>query len=526
MAFGNAERQTLVTSTMPMSSASSICSSFAADSSSFAMANETANDRSDPMDDSASLAADDGDGDSEEEDEEEEEEEEEEEDMVEHSEVSVHNLQPHELAQASTEGFFVRRNGQIGPLRVRRFLFSSKGKYQQLPRFKRCREGMRKRVRPSSSGKRSYRPARTYDGSSEPVVDPRHTICFATTFGATLRTLLEFAGVDPARGDQVTAAMDDIADFFSSVKSNVEQVTGGDREHLINGLATQRVSKRQCATLPECVIDQRLRRSWLYKSGQSNVAFGATAAILVAHYVLAVTGSQPEEVIQNLTRSINVTRELLREWSTSSFNNVKMYTQALGAEIRALERARAAATAASEVAATQKLDRLSALHLQLSYMKAAAWPAKAVCQAGASHDANLEKLRAGASIEQQKPPTFLPPSAQSLCLLNRDLSELDDDASEFGSGDSVSADSVYSASSAVSASSACSGASAASAASAAVSCLASHREPRREPCDPTRLCASSAQSSRDPPQQQNQSRRPVGRSPQIQRFEFTLTQER
>lgn len=418
-AFGSADRHTEVRNTIPISSESSICSSRAAASSSFAIAKDTAKDRSDPIDDRASVAAApfgiaipfDGD-------------------------VAEHKLTKNEVQNASLDCFTVSRNGQIGPLRLRRFVFSSSGPCEVSKKRDRCYEGLRVRKRFRKNSVSTRRKANQERGEPA-LMKSRHgrsAICFATTFGATLKTVLDFAGISIERKRLVAEVLDDMAEFFTPVSESIAQVSGTDRGHLVNGLATRTVGRRQSKFLSECQVDKKLRNTWLFKSGQANVTLGATAAILVAHYVLAVTGSQPKEVIDNLTRSINLTRNLLDLWNTSAFKD-PLYADALGAEIRALERAKASAIAAEEVASAQKLDRLTALHLQLRYMRAAAWPANAICESGQSHLNNLDSLRLGESIkqndgggvggvggdggipepEQQHQPT---------CILNKDLPKI------------------------------------------------------------------------------------------------------
>lgn len=433
-ALGSADRKMEVNNTIPISSESSSCCSRAAASSSFAIAKETANERSDPIEERASVAAapfgiaipND-------------------------TLVSGYKLSKVDVEEASNEGFTVSRNGQLGPLRLRRFLFSTKGSYASPYKRQKDTEGRRHRKRyrpPSDSNSNSCRRQKTSNENR----GGRESICFATTFGATLKTVLDFTGISFERKREVASALDDMAAYLSPVSQNVDQVCGSDRDHLINGLATRRVGRRQSKRLAECQFDRRMKRSWLYKTGQSHVTLGATAAILVAHYVLAVTGSQPDEVIENLTRSITVTRNLLDQWNTRAFTIDKMYAEALGAEIRALERARASAAAAQRVAASAGLDRLTALHLQLCYMREAAWPPNAICENGIVHSVNLERLRNGESIESNNGTIPIAPSHGALCLLNKDIGpadeEEDDDLfSDSGRTSSASSFSSYSSSS-------------------------------------------------------------------------------
>ena len=413
-ALGSAERQMLVNSTIPMSSESSSCSSLAAASSSFAIANETANERSEPIEDRASVAAAPFGI-----------------DIPSNLYTDEYQVSRDEVRRSSIESFTISRNGQIGPLRIRRFMFSTDGPYARRKKMEMCKEGVRIRKRPVKPRKNSVLvdPSKGSDKSGAEA-SGRHSICFATTFGATLKTVLDFAGISCEKKSQVAAALDDMAEFLNPVSKNMEHMSGADRDHLVNGLATRSVCRKQTKVLSECQIDRRLRGTWLYKSGQANVTLGATAAIIVAHYVLAVTGSQPNEVIDNLTRSITVTRNILDQWDTSCFAKSSMYSEALGAELRALERARASAAAAERVASSQKLDRLSALHLQLSYMRSAAWPAQALCAPGSSHELNVKRLQRGEQIKVNSSLPLIPvvaPSVQALCLLNKDISHRNDE---------------------------------------------------------------------------------------------------
>ena len=406
-AFGRAERHTDVKNTTPISSESSICSSRAAASNSLAIAKETAKLRSDPIDERASVAA-----------------------APLGIAISTNAAQAiettllkGEIKDASTECFTLSRNGQKAPLKLRRFVFSTAGVPSISRKRQRCFEGIRRRPVKKASGLSSSNTETASSSVKRPKYD-RPSVCFATTFGATLKTVLDFAGIGLERKRVVAEALDEMAAFMEPVSECIDKVGGEDQPHLVNGLATRTVGKKQARFLSEC-RETKLKNSWLYKTGQANVTLGATAAVLVAHYVLAATGSDPVEVIENLTRSITTTRNLLDQWNTSRFSGDKLYMDALGSEIRALERARASAVAAERVASAQRLDRLTALHLQLVYMRRAAWPAGAQCEKGESHRDNLELLRNGHSIktndihEQSSIP--IAPSHTSMCLLNKDL---------------------------------------------------------------------------------------------------------
>ena len=394
---GVAEAHTDMTSRMPISSESSICCSLAPASSSLAMAKDTANERSDPIEERASegnaialanLHA------------------------PSSQSVQYHHLYQQEVAVAAREEALLGRDGQVGPLRIRRFIFSKSGPYSKPPQIQKCREGVRDRRKASSSSSSSSScssssPSPPSSLDNDDLMHSRNAVCFAATFGSTLKTVLDFAGLSAEKTAIVAKALDDIAFFLDPATVDVSQIGGSDREHLVNGLGSHSVSSKQAKTLEECDAgDVKTRRSYLFRSGRRNVTFGATAAILVAHYVLAVTGYEPHEVVENLSRSISVTRQLLQNWDSSSIKPHSMYQEALGAEIRALERARASAQAAEKVAKQHGMDRLTSLHLQLSYMRSAAWPARAVCEAGETHAQNLKRLSNGELITQ--PQLFLP----------------------------------------------------------------------------------------------------------------------
>lgn len=285
-----------------------------------------------------------------------------------------------ELAQASAEGFALSREGQRGPMRLRRLVFSRTvdgQTYRQMPR----KAGVSKRRSTASAGAR-----------------PRYPICFASIFGATLKTILDFSGVATDKKAETAGALHEMLQFLEPVSDAIGRVGGADQPHLVNGLATHRVSTKQRKLLAEC--DSADKNTWLARSGLKDVTMGVTAAVLVAHYVMAATGSDVAEVTANLTRCVELARALLNEWDVSQYNTLSMHKAALGAEIRALERARAAATAAGAVAKATGLDRMTSLQLQLSYMRNAAWPAGVLCTSGNAHDRTVEQLERNEPLQR------------------------------------------------------------------------------------------------------------------------------
>ena len=265
--------------------------------------------------------------------------------------MEEHAVTHDEFKRVAAESYTLSRNGQMGPLRLRRLLFSHS---RQAAGREVASRGVSKRRTGQSSGR------------------SRYTVCFASIFGATLKTILDFSGVATDHKQQTVAALHEMLQFLEPVSDSVGSLDDFDQQHLINGLATHRVSVAQQRLMPEC-NDSKDRNTWLHRSGIKHVSMGVTAAVLVAHYVMAATGSDAKDVTECLDRCVADATVLLREWDLSRASSSAMHKAALHAERRALERAATAASAAVVVANATGLDRLSSLHLQLSYMRSAAW---------------------------------------------------------------------------------------------------------------------------------------------------------
>ena len=400
-ALGSADKQIEENSTTPTSSASPSCASLAAASSSFATANEIANVKSPPSADSASVAPPLSSSDA---------------DM---SQFEGYEVTDTELKQASSEGFELAREGQRGPMRIRRLLF--------------LRNDAGKRASGISKGRKAT-SARS-----------RLPICFSSIFGATLKTILDFSGIATEKKAETAEALHEMSHFLGPVGDAIGKIDGQDRPHLINGLATQQVSSKQRKLLVECA-DKTQKNSWFHRSGLKDVTMGVTAGVLVAHYVMAATGCDAAQVTSNLTQCVDVSRELLKRSNLSRFSSSSVHRAALAAEIRALERARASAKAAEAVAASTGLDRLTALHLQLSYMRNAAYPKGAVCCGGAPHEEAVRKLAAGASIARHElsQHCFLPstPVLQLLHVVGREEDSINSGSDVSSKASSSSASSI------------------------------------------------------------------------------------
>jgi len=210
-------------------------------------------------------------------------------------------------------------------------------------------------------------------------------------FGSTLKSILEFSGVAPSKRATLQA-LRHLAQFLAPVGRGVGSIRGDDRVHLANGLASHHVITAQRLRLPESREPQH-ERSWLGRNGCKDVALGATAATLCAHYIMSMSGSDAQAVAQGLDRCSRRASELLDGWPVHEGAEDRQ-CDALHAEARALGRARAAAGAAAAMAASQNLSREAALQLQFDWMRRAAWPRGASCD-GASHHALMSALNVG-----------------------------------------------------------------------------------------------------------------------------------
>lgn len=237
-----------------------------------------------------------------------------------------------------------------------------------------------------------------------------------TIFGSTLKSVLDYSGVSPSKGESLQA-LRHLVRFLTPAATAVASVGGSDRLHLANGLGVHRVSSKQTRFLPES-IESQAHRSFLGRNGLRDVAFGATAAVLTAHYIMSALGADASTVADNLQQSARAIDDLLGQWPTSSTVFGDTQVHALRAEARAIRRARAAAVAAASVAEAQGLPKAAALHLQFEWMRAAAWPRGTACDA-ATHATLCGEIasgkRVGDSEAEPLPLPALPLSALQSC---------------------------------------------------------------------------------------------------------------
>lgn len=322
-------------------------------------------------------------------------------------------LQQRDVRAAAEEGYRLHRNGHGAPLRLRRLVLSTAGRKRGAP-------GVHKR-----------RPSRAAS---------RLTASVGAIFGATLKSVLDYSGVPARKRDQVDA-LQHVARFLTPTREAAVAMTGGDRQHLANGLLSGFVATAQRRHLEECCEAQE-ERSYLGRNGLRSVAVGATASVLVAHYVMSVRGVLDAEGVRaSLVDCLARVDALLANWPISTDRDDEWHAQALRAEARALGRARAVAVAATAAATAQRLDHAGALQLQFEWLRCAAWPRNLRCDAE-THIAACEGLARGefgSDAGAMLPPlaavplAALPASAWISSVASEATSSSDGSRSEAGS---------------------------------------------------------------------------------------------
>jgi hypothetical protein len=313
-----------------------------------------------------------------------------------------------DVKRASDEGYALRGCTGAHSLHLRRLVLAAE-----------------KRQR-SSNGIRKQRTS---------VKAARLTSSVGTIFGSTLKSVLDYAGVAPSKG-QSLQALRHLVRFLSPAATAVASVDGDDRLHLANGLGVHRVCGKQARLLPEAQESQ-MQRSFLGRNGLRDIAFGATAAVLTSHYIMSALGADAATVADNLQKSAKRIDELLGQWpvagATVSAGSSHIYS--LRAEARAIRRARAAAVAAVAMANAQNLPKHAALHLQFEWMRAAAWPRGTACDAD-SHATLCGQIASGERVGDPEaeplPLPALPLSALQSCTAAWLDGGLGDDSSEDG----------------------------------------------------------------------------------------------
>ena len=265
-------------------------------------------------------------------------------------------------------------------------------------------QAIHKKVRVSGDAKRFRTELRPRSKcASEPV---RRRV--GVIVGATLRSVLQFAGVDVSRS--CGRQMRHLVRFLEPVVAAVCRVEG-DREVLASGLACHRVLREQRRHMDEAPSGTgSLRKSWLSRKGLKNVAMGVTASVLVAHHIAAQEGADAGSVARELEECCEHAERALRRWKVSDSSDAGLSINVIQAEARALGRARAACAAAADKARSHGLGRSDTLRLQLETMRSAAWPAGERCDEQ-THDHLCARIAAGMPLGNSTMPSPMPISA-------------------------------------------------------------------------------------------------------------------
>ena len=250
----------------------------------------------------------------------------------------------------------------------------------------------------------------------------REALCGASAsvgvvFGATLKSIFDFAGVETTRSPSVRA-IEQLVHFLAPARAQMPRVRGADRAHLASGLGSSCVHNKQKRHLHEC-IEPQTARSYLGRNGLKDVAFGATAAILAAHHLMRARGAKAEDVVACLDASTQSADALLQGWSVGEVRREQCEStfEALHAEQRAVARARCAAVAAEATIAVERLSVDDGLRLRLDWMRVAAWPADTTCGADGHYSiceriARRECIRdPDGDLASMLPPVAVPLSA-------------------------------------------------------------------------------------------------------------------
>lgn len=329
---GTAESSTESASTMPISSSSERCASWAASSSSLAMPNETENARSDPREPSAPAVA-----------------------MLSRSQEppvrqscvsdARYSLTSSDVRSASREAcvldaVIAKQKGLT--LVVRRLLISPA-------------------VGTKHSG-RGGKALRERVGSTH-----RHTYS-GNVYGCLLGSVLDFV-----RGpnDRVSDIVRTLRNCLQPVSKDLMTCDGDDTRHLLCGFASHHAIRGQLQYIPEFKGSSRIDSRY----GKKNVVLGISACV---YFVLtALSQCADHSMAISMVTSVWVHRclNMLSHWSNGTKAYGPFQSVELQAEYRALERGKAAASHARRYGKELGLDTYNSVRLELAYMRKAMWPA-------------------------------------------------------------------------------------------------------------------------------------------------------
>lgn len=406
-AFGSAPSTTEKPSTIAMSSASPSCISRAASSSSVATDHDTENVRSPPSEERASAVPEAA--------------------METFLDAATHlrgakhaatvYYSPHLVEVVAREGVsLVRVAG--GALCLRRLLLDAcqpaVGSVHSTVARQSPNRLIRKKERVSDESTKTRNSAAGRRAGTVKATRRR----VGVIVGATLRSVLQFAGVDVSRS--CARQMRHLVRFFEPVVAAVCRVEG-DREVLASGLACHRVLREQRRHMHETSEARGATgKSWLSRKGLKNVAMGVTASVLVAHHIASQEGADADTISSGLDECCERAERALCRWNLSDSGDSSASCYVMQAEARALGRARAAFAAAAAQARLHGLGRSDALRLQLETMRRAAWPAGERCDAE-THVDLCERILSGRTIgNTAMPAPMLDTAAVPLSAISAD----------------------------------------------------------------------------------------------------------
>lgn len=191
-------------------------------------------------------------------------------------------------------------------------------------------------------------------------------------FGIALKSVLSAARVSPSKKGSLEAIRH-LVEFLDPVGQAMDGVAPPDKEHLVNGLASHRIDRRQRAVLHDS-RERKTERTFLGRTGLKDVAFGATAAVVCAHVLLSRCCTDPDRLIECLGFCLKRLHHLLKGWFVDCGSyTVELNHRSLRAEERAAARGLSAVADASRDALQRGLRPMDALQLHLFAVRSAVW---------------------------------------------------------------------------------------------------------------------------------------------------------
>jgi hypothetical protein len=244
--------------------------------------------------------------------------------------------------------------------------------------------------------------------------------CGGIVYGTTAGQLLAFCGCSKGK---VPLALRIIHGALKPVADSVLTTLGQDSTNLCDGLFAHRMARvqQQALTTGSGGVTREFVSVNIHsRHGSSSMLVGATASVVCVFSLLTNRSFNPcavEDVAWIVSNEVLVNTllsacEALRgSVPTHGFAcSPKWELQAIGAEFRALERAKAGVRIAIQLCSLHKLPPAQALDLQMLYLKRAAFPAESnLCDATQPQmlrDVSLPMFFASQQDMQPQPRAF------------------------------------------------------------------------------------------------------------------------